>query len=97
VNSEAPQVESEQLETKLKELETGNETSELRLAQLQHQLPSNEPGALMHLVEEVTGEHEEDQDTKECKTLFKNVKFFLSREVRSFDGLAPVFKCTFSQ
>ncbi|XP_027937237.1 pescadillo homolog [Vigna unguiculata] len=81
VNSEAPQVESEQLETKQKELETGNETSELRLAQLQHQLPSNEPGALMHLVEEVTGEHEEDQDTKECKTLFKNVKFFLSREV----------------
>ncbi|KAK7397177.1 hypothetical protein VNO78_18344 [Psophocarpus tetragonolobus] len=81
VNSEVSQAESEQAETKLKEAETGNETSELRLAQLQHQLPSNEPGALMHLVDEVTGEDEEDQDTKECKKLFKNMKFFLSREV----------------
>ncbi|ESW15415.1 hypothetical protein PHAVU_007G070900 [Phaseolus vulgaris] len=81
VNSEASQAESEQLETKQKEAETGKEKSELRLAQLQHQLPSNEPGALMHLVEEVTGEDEEDQNTKECKKLFKNVKFFLSREV----------------
>ncbi|TKY63217.1 Pescadillo-like protein [Spatholobus suberectus] len=81
VNSEASQAESEQMDTKKKEVETGNEKSELRLAQLQHQLPSNEPGALMHLVEEVTGEDEEDQDTKECKKLFKNMKFFLSREV----------------
>ncbi|XP_014513366.1 pescadillo homolog [Vigna radiata var. radiata] len=81
VNSETSQVESEQLETKQREAESGNETSELRLAQLQHQLPSNEPGALMHLVEEVTGEDDEDLDTKECKNLFKNVKFFLSREV----------------
>ncbi|XP_047168801.1 pescadillo homolog [Vigna umbellata] len=80
VNSEASQVESEQLETKQREAESGNETSELRLAQLQHQLPSNEPGALMHLVEE-TGEDDDDLDTKECKNLFKNVKFFLSREV----------------
>lgn len=85
MNSETSQVESEQLETKQREAESGNETSELRLAQLQHQLPSNEPGALMHLVEEVTGEDDEDLDTKECKILFKNVKFFLSREVRSFD------------
>ncbi|KAG4913903.1 hypothetical protein AAZX31_19G218500 [Glycine max] len=81
LNSEASQAESEQVETKQKEAETGNETSELRLAQLQHQLPSNEPGALMHLVEEVTGEDEEDQDTKDCKKLFKNMKFFVSREV----------------
>ncbi|KAG5044274.1 hypothetical protein JHK87_008189 [Glycine soja] len=78
---EASQAESEQVETKQKEAETGDKTSELRLAQLQHQLPSNEPGALMHLVEEVTGEDEEDQDTKECKKLFKNMKFFVSREV----------------
>ncbi|XP_020219449.1 pescadillo homolog [Cajanus cajan] len=81
VNSEALQSESEKIETKQNEAETGTEKSELRLAQLQHQLPSNEPGALMHLVEEVTGEDEEDQDTKECKKLFKNMKFFLSREV----------------
>ena len=74
------------METKQKEAETGNETSELRLAQLQHQLPSNEPGALMHLVEEVTGEDEEDQDTKDCKKLFKNMKFFVSREARPYDG-----------
>ncbi|KAK7373380.1 hypothetical protein VNO80_06786 [Phaseolus coccineus] len=67
VNSEASQAESDQAETKQEEAETGNETAELRLAQLQHQLPSNEPGALMHLVEEVTGEDEEDQDTKQCK------------------------------
>ncbi|KHN03966.1 pescadillo homolog [Glycine soja] len=79
--SEASQAESEQVETKQKEAETGDKTSELRLAQLQHQLPSNEAGALMHLVEEVTGEDEEDQDTKECKKLFKNMKFFVSREV----------------
>ncbi|XP_062106928.1 pescadillo homolog [Humulus lupulus] len=61
--------------------ETSAEESELRLAQLQQQLPSNEPGALMHLVEDVAGEDEEDEDTKECKKLFKNMKFFLSREV----------------
>ncbi|XP_020203485.1 pescadillo homolog [Cajanus cajan] len=81
VNSEASQSEPAQIETKKNEAETGTEKSELRLAQLQHQLPSNEPGALMHLVEEVTGEDEEDQDTKECKNLFKTMKFFLSREV----------------
>lgn len=57
------------------------EESELRLAQLQHQLPSNEPGALMHLVEEAAGSDEDDTETKECKTLFKGLKFFLSREV----------------
>lgn len=62
---------------------TALKESELRLAQLQHQLPSNEPGALMHLVEDVAGdEEEEDEDTRECKKLFRNMKFFLSREVR---------------
>ncbi|KAL8097733.1 hypothetical protein AgCh_030742 [Apium graveolens] len=55
--------------------------SELRLAQLQHQLPSNEPGALMRLVKDAAGEDEDDEETKECKTLFKDMKFFLSREV----------------
>lgn len=55
--------------------------SELRLAQLQHQLPANEPGALMHLVEESTAVDTDDDETKECKSLFKNLKFYLSREV----------------
>lgn len=58
------------------------EESELRLAQLQHQLPSNEPGALMHLIEDAGNEEDEDDDTRECKKLFKNMTFFLSREVR---------------
>ncbi|KAF8118063.1 hypothetical protein N665_0006s0063 [Sinapis alba] len=53
--------------------------SELRLAQLQHQLPSSEPGALMHLVADK--EVEEDEETRACKSLFKDLKFFLSREV----------------
>ena len=53
--------------------------SELRLAQLQHQPPSSEPGALMHLVADK--EVEEDEETRACKSLFKDLKFFLSREV----------------
>lgn len=61
---------------------TQPDESELRLAQLQHQLPSNEPGTLMHLVEDASCEDEDDEETRECKTLFKNKKFFLSREVR---------------
>ncbi|XP_010551917.1 PREDICTED: pescadillo homolog [Tarenaya hassleriana] len=56
-----------------------NEESDLRLSQLQHQLPSNEPGALMHLV--VNEEDEDDEEKKACKKLFKGMKFFLSREV----------------
>ena len=55
---------------------TENEESEIRLAQLQHQLPSNEPGALMHLVQDAEAENEDDPDTKECKKLFRNMKFF---------------------
>ncbi|KAL5572778.1 hypothetical protein UlMin_022375 [Ulmus minor] len=61
--------------------EKQEEESELRVAQLQHQLPSNEPCALMNLVGDVTAEDEDDEDTRECKQLFKNMKFFLSREV----------------
>ncbi|OMO69358.1 hypothetical protein COLO4_29105 [Corchorus olitorius] len=57
------------------------EESDLRLAQLQHQLPANEPGALMHLVQNADSEIEEDEATRECKNLFQNKKFFLSREV----------------
>ncbi|KAL8543138.1 hypothetical protein ACS0TY_003869 [Phlomoides rotata] len=60
---------------------TKPDESELRLAQLQHQLPSNEPGALMHLVGDSVREDEDDLETLECKNLFKNLKFFLSREV----------------
>lgn len=71
---------SDQPEVKQNRQET--EESELRLAQLQHQLPYNEPGALMHLVEEAGDEDEEDEDTKKCKKLFASMKFFLSREVR---------------
>ncbi|CAN8256318.1 unnamed protein product [Cochlearia groenlandica] len=57
------------------------EESELRLAQLQHQLPSSEPGALMHLVADNSKEVEENEETRVCKSLFKDLKFFLSREV----------------
>lgn len=74
-SSESDQVEDQKEGKK-------REESELRLAQLQHQLPSNEPGALMHLVEDAAGEDDDDEETKECKNLFKNMKFFLSREVR---------------
>ncbi|XP_034209814.1 pescadillo homolog isoform X2 [Prunus dulcis] len=72
--------------------------SELRLAQLQHQLPSNEPGALMHLVKDVAGEEEEDDDTRECKKLFKDMKFFLNREVyrESLLFVVPAFGGTVS-
>lgn len=55
--------------------------SDLRLAQLQRQLPSNEPGALMRLIDNAPGEEEEDNDTIMCKGLFKDMKFFLNREV----------------
>ncbi|KAJ4804982.1 Pescadillo [Rhynchospora pubera] len=63
-------------------MDMGVEESNLRLAQLQHQLLSNEPGALMQLLEDSNNDDDEvDQDTMECKKLFKNLKFFLSREV----------------
>ncbi|KAL0422847.1 UNVERIFIED_CONTAM: Pescadillo [Sesamum latifolium] len=72
--------------------------SELRLAQLEQQLPSNEPGALMHLVEDAASEDEEDVETRECKNLFKNMKFFLSREVprESLLFIIPAFGGTVS-
>ncbi|XP_048434825.1 LOW QUALITY PROTEIN: pescadillo homolog [Pyrus x bretschneideri] len=81
-----------------KKIETSVEESELRLAQLQHQLPSNEPGALMHLVKDVSSKDEEDNDTKECKQLFKDMKFFLNREVyrESLLFIIPAFGGTVS-
>ncbi|KAK9225036.1 hypothetical protein WN943_010077 [Citrus x changshan-huyou] len=77
---------------------TQEEESDLRLAQLQHQLPSNEPGALMQLVKDAADENEEDEDTKECKNLFKNMRFFLSREVprESMLFVIPAFGGTVS-
>ncbi|KAK9119796.1 hypothetical protein Scep_017889 [Stephania cephalantha] len=65
----------------IEDKDTRNDESELRLAQLQHQLPANEPGTLMQLVEEAAGEDNDDEETKVCKALFKDLKFFLGREV----------------
>ncbi|XP_068656318.1 pescadillo homolog [Aristolochia californica] len=80
---------------------SGTEESDLRLAQLQHQLRANEPGALMHLVEEAAREEEEeeeDKDTRECRSLFKDLKFFLGREVprESLLFIIPAFGGTVS-
>ncbi|KAL6961383.1 hypothetical protein U1Q18_039151 [Sarracenia purpurea var. burkii] len=50
--------ESEQDETRKYESELGK--SELRLSQLQHQLPSNKSGALIHLVEDAYVEDASD-------------------------------------
>ncbi|KAL3613995.1 hypothetical protein CASFOL_042069 [Castilleja foliolosa] len=70
--------------------------SQLRLAQLQQQLHSNEPGALMNLVENVADE--DDSETQECKNLFRNMKFFLNREVprESLLFIIPAFGGTVS-
>ncbi|KAK9707050.1 hypothetical protein RND81_07G169500 [Saponaria officinalis] len=54
---------------------------ELTLAQLKHQLAPAEPGALMQLVEETEVADDVDEETRECRSLFKNMSFFLSREV----------------
>ncbi|XP_073270692.1 pescadillo homolog isoform X2 [Primulina huaijiensis] len=91
VSSASEQTEIQQKGTKLDE-------SEVRLAQLQQQLPSNEPGALMNLVEDAAKEDEEDSETRECKNLFKNRKFFLSREVprESLLLIIPAFGGTVS-
>lgn len=78
--SKADGITEEEKDVKNKASSKADE-SELRLAQLQHQLPTNEPGALMNLVEESTADDADDDDTKECKGLFKNLKFYLSREV----------------
>ncbi|KAI8000977.1 hypothetical protein LOK49_LG09G00440 [Camellia lanceoleosa] len=70
-NSKAPALESQAAsssgseQAEAQENGTELEESELRLAQLQHQLPSNEPGALMHLVKDAPDEDEDDEETKE--------------------------------
>ena len=33
------------------------------------------------MVEDKASEEEEDEDTRKCKSLFRDLKFFLSREV----------------
>lgn len=71
-------------ETDNEKIKMETKEPEVRLAQLQYQLPANEPGALMNMMEDVNGADEEDQDTKECKSFFKGFKFFLSREVSFF-------------
>ncbi|KNA25547.1 hypothetical protein SOVF_005830 [Spinacia oleracea] len=63
------------------ELASQVDESQLTLAQLQHQLAPSEPGALMHLIEEAETVDEADEETKECRSLFKDTKFFLGREV----------------
>lgn len=70
---------SEQTDDDTMNIET--EEPEVRLTQPQYQLPANDRGALMNMMEDVNGADEEDQDTKECKSLFKDLKFFLCREV----------------
>jgi len=57
------------------EVDKRTNESELRLAQLQHQLPDNEPGTLMHLLEDASTVADEDEETKSIKNLFKNVIF----------------------
>ncbi|WVZ60194.1 hypothetical protein U9M48_010247 [Paspalum notatum var. saurae] len=80
LKNNADGVIEEKKDSKIKASSKADE-SELRLALLQHQLPTNEPGALVNLIEESTAPDADDDDTKECKSLFKNLKFFLSREV----------------
>jgi pescadillo protein len=72
---------TEDKETENDKESSKTDESELRLAQLQHQLPANEPGALMHLVEESTADDAEEGPAKDCRSLFRNLKFYLSREV----------------
>lgn len=74
-------ISSENEQSEVEKVDTQTDESDLRLAQLQHQLPANEPGTLMQLVEDATLADDEDNETKECKNLFKNLKIFLSREV----------------
>uniref|UniRef100_M8B503 Pescadillo-like protein n=1 Tax=Aegilops tauschii TaxID=37682 RepID=M8B503_AEGTA len=88
----------EDKETENNKESSKTDESELRLAQLQHQLPANEPGALMHLVEESTADDTEEESVKECRTLFKDLKFYLSREVprESLLFIIPAFGGTVS-
>ncbi|CAM8898328.1 unnamed protein product [Rhodiola kirilowii] len=77
--STAPSYQIDDSSTETAQRDIENDESELRLAQLQHQLPYNEHGALMQLMKDDVDE--DDEETKECKSLFKDLKFYLSREV----------------
>lgn len=89
---------TEEKETENNKESSKTDESELRLAQLQHQLPANEPGALMHLVEESTADDTDDSPAKDCRSLFRNLKFYLSREVprESLLFIIPAFGGTVS-
>nr|GEV25099.1 pescadillo-like protein [Tanacetum cinerariifolium] len=60
---------------------TNDEESEFKLAQLEDQLPSNEPLAMMNLVVNATFVSEDDEETRVCKILFLNKTFFMDREI----------------
>ncbi|KAK1644899.1 hypothetical protein QYE76_062704 [Lolium multiflorum] len=89
---------TEDKETENNEDNSKTDESELRLAQLQHQLPANEPGALMHLVEESVADDIEDGPAKDSRNLFRGLKFYLSREVprESLLFIIPAFGGTVS-
>ncbi|KAM0880323.1 hypothetical protein ACQ4PT_033640 [Festuca glaucescens] len=89
---------TEDKETENNKESSKTDESELRLAQLQHQLPANEPGALMHLVEESVADDTEDGPAKDCRSLFRGLKFYLSREVprESLLFIIPAFGGTAS-
>ncbi|KAM0901738.1 hypothetical protein ACQ4PT_019771 [Festuca glaucescens] len=89
---------TEDKETENNKENSKTDESELRLAQLQHQLPANEPGALMHLVEESVADDTEDGPAKDCRSLFRGLKFYLSREVprESLLFIIPAFGGTVS-
>ncbi|XP_075495962.1 pescadillo homolog isoform X2 [Primulina tabacum] len=83
--------------TKIQQKGTNHDESVVRHVQLQL-LSSDEPGALMPLAVDAISEDEEDAGTRECKNLFKTIKFFLSREVptESLLFVIPAFGGTVS-
>lgn len=55
--------------------------------------PVIEAGSLMRLViGDASTENNEDKETKECKVLFKDCVFFLSREVNAYSTLLTTLK-----
>nr|GEU76986.1 ribonuclease H-like domain-containing protein [Tanacetum cinerariifolium] len=69
---------------------TNDEESEHRLAQLQDQLPSNEPCALMNLVVNAAFVSADEEETRACKSLFQNKTFFLGHECKLFPLMGKV-------
>ncbi|XP_073315676.1 pescadillo homolog [Primulina huaijiensis] len=82
---------------KIQQKGTNHDKSVVRHGQLQL-LSSDEPGALMPPAVDAISEDEEDAETRECKNLFKTIKFFLSREVptESLLFVIPAFGGTVS-